>query len=429
MYNLNTSATDIPKESIEDITIGCALVAKDGKSVSYNGWKLPAGQTAAVVNIDERGSIKLRNPEGNTSAWSPASHWATQPTQRRIGAGSVGRFSLPCLDWTPQLRSSLQRELEVELPCRLIGKFIGPGGAAINAFKARAHLDSVRFSDDRCILKGGLVAVCQAVENLKTFIAKEYLPILYQDCVEVQMKVPPRDVSEIIGRRGVVINALKANFDVDLIIRDDCLYIAGSRRSVYACKHAVHSILKYRHHEVTHPGVFHVALDVERQDYGTLIGKKGSELRHIQNAYRVQVYIPRCHGRDVLVLGDANQIKHAAAYVNKMLLRAREKREDDDDLETEEVVNAAGRRVFHALKTHASDSKKGLAQRCGQHEHQNKGSQKQHARAHHAQQRTKGETSSDKENNYARERELQDASKRKQQEVARGRARDAKYRC
>jgi hypothetical protein len=49
----------------------------------------------------------------------------------------------------------------------------------------------------------------------------------------------------------------------------------------------------YGHHELTHPGLAHKEMEIEEWRYRYLIGTKGSEMRHIQNNYKVKVSILR----------------------------------------------------------------------------------------------------------------------------------------
>merc|ERR1711865_755416 len=70
-------------------------------------------------------------------------------------------------------------------------------------------------------------------------------------------------------------------------------------------KDVIESIINYYHHEITHPGLAHVEMEVEQWAYSFIIGKAGSEMRHIQKNWDVKVYIPREHSanQSVVVVG------------------------------------------------------------------------------------------------------------------------------
>lgn len=99
------------------------------------------------------------------------------------------------------------------------------------------------------------------------------------------------------------------------------------------------------HDEVTHPGDIHEELEVAERNYRFLIGKGGSEMRHIQNSFKVKVCIPREHSflRNVAIVGKKDNVERAKAYIEKSLYYAtapskgRDGRNDDyEDDEPEE---------------------------------------------------------------------------------------------
>lgn len=95
--------------------------------------------------------------------------------------------------------------------------------------------------------------------------------------------------------------------------------IAGRKEDVEKAKEVIESIIKYGHHEITHPGEVHDECEVEDWCYAAIIGKKGSELRHIQNCFRCRVMIPRetSECKNVVVVGDPLGVPKAKAYIEK----------------------------------------------------------------------------------------------------------------
>merc|ERR1712070_1180093 len=97
--------------------------------------------------------------------------------------------------------------------------------------------------------------------------------------------------------------------------------LAGSKAGVALGKQILQSIELYGHHELTHPGVSHTEMEIEPWQYAFIIGSKGSEMRHIQNNYKVKVNIPRefSANQNVVIVGEPRDIERAIKYMEKVL--------------------------------------------------------------------------------------------------------------
>merc|ERR1712137_1542512 len=93
---------------------------------------------------------------------------------------------------------------------------------------------------------------------------------------------------------------------------------------VEQAKEVINNIIMYGHHEITHPGAAHAELEVEPWKYSFLIGKGGSEMKHIQKNWDVKVSIPRDHSanQNVVILGEPGNVERAKTYVEKVLWNA-----------------------------------------------------------------------------------------------------------
>merc|ERR1712063_207823 len=100
--------------------------------------------------------------------------------------------------------------------------------------------------------------------------------------------------------------------------------MGGTREMVEKAVGILMNILQYYHDEVTHPGDIHEELEVAERNYRFLIGKGGSEMRHIQNSFKVRVCIPREHSflRNVAIVGKKDNVEKAKAYIEKSLYYA-----------------------------------------------------------------------------------------------------------
>mmetsp|Transcript_99195 Transcript_99195/g.318273 ORF Transcript_99195/g.318273 Transcript_99195/m.318273 type:complete len:159 (+) Transcript_99195:237-713(+) len=100
--------------------------------------------------------------------------------------------------------------------------------------------------------------------------------------------------------------------------------LAGSEKDVEKAKNVINNILMYKHDELTHPGQVHEELDIEEWCYRFLIGRAGSEMKHIQHNWKVRVDIPREHSinEKVLIVGELDAVTRAKAYVDKLIWNA-----------------------------------------------------------------------------------------------------------
>jgi len=93
---------------------------------------------------------------------------------------------------------------------------------------------------------------------------------------------------------------------------------------VQEAKDVVNSIRLFGYHEVTHPGWSHEEMEVEEWKYRFIIGAGGSEMRHIQNNFRVKVNIPRegSASDKVVIIGEAADVDRAVKYITKVIENA-----------------------------------------------------------------------------------------------------------
>merc|ERR1719240_1665558 len=81
----------------------------------------------------------------------------------------------------------------------------------------------------------------------------------------------------------------------------------------------------YHCSEVTHPGLVHAEIDLPDWAKGFVIGRMGSELKHIQGNFRVQVNIPRDHSlnKQTVIVGAKEDVDRAVAYIEKKIEAAK----------------------------------------------------------------------------------------------------------
>ena len=127
--------------------------------------------------------------------------------------------------------------------------------------------------------------------------------------------------------------------------------LAGPKEGIAQAKQIITQITELYYHPVTHPGVVHVNLDVPEKYFNFIIGTKGSEIKHIQNNFKVSVKIPDRNTvfQSVLVIGEIQNCDNAVRYINKLITQvdAREQEraedqwggKDDEECYDEELMN------------------------------------------------------------------------------------------
>lgn len=151
-----------------------------------------------------------------------------------------------------------------------------------------------------------------------------------------------RYLAEIIGKGGCYIKALQNHYGVKIntpnsVVAKDKpatanepvtkvkISIAGPREKVAAARNTIKEIVKYFHSEVTHPGVIHLEMPVPNTMYNYIIGSKGSEIKHIQNSYKVSVHIPNANSvcQEVLIVGLPDNVAAAENHIIKLMEKVR----------------------------------------------------------------------------------------------------------
>jgi rRNA processing protein Krr1/Pno1 len=230
-------------------------------------------------------------------------------------------------------KESNQSTATVKVPEAKIGIVIGPKGAKIKMIqeKTGAKIDA---SGEVFTIMGPPHAVSMAELAIRELSEKGYCSLQYEDFKEDFVNVHPSVFPDLIGKQGVIIRKMKEELGVEVSIpevpknapasKKYKVGLAGANEKVETAKQVINDIVMYSHHEITHPGIVHVEMEVPQWCYSFLIGKAGSELRHIQNNYKVKVNIPRetsaC--QQVLVIGEKDNVDRAKIYIEKVLWNA-----------------------------------------------------------------------------------------------------------
>jgi len=224
--------------------------------------------------------------------------------------------------------ASGQRSVSIEVPENAVGRVIGEKGKNIKLIQEKCEGVKIDTTGGEFTITGPDEGVNKASKAIKDIISKGYTELAYTDFEDSTVQVYPSNFPDLIGKKGATIILLKKELNVEVNFPDTKnakqnkkikVPLAGRKEDVDKAKEVIESIVKYGHHEITHPGEVHDEVEVEEWCYAAIIGKKGSELRHIQNCFKCRVMIPRetSECKNVVVVGDPVGVPKAKAYIER----------------------------------------------------------------------------------------------------------------
>jgi len=222
----------------------------------------------------------------------------------------------------------------IDIKSEHIGRIVGPKGATMKMIQEASEC-KLDLNNDVVTITGPEDGIPVAVTAIKELCEKGFCGLSYgADFREEGMQVHPIYFSELIGKEGCVIRAIKEQLKVELSIpkippnakvremtKKLKVGFAGKKADVELAKQVVSDIVMYYHHEVTHPGCVHEEIALEQWQTPFVIGKGGSESRHIQNSYRVKMYIPNEQSANdkLLIVGEPLNVERAVKYVKNCI--------------------------------------------------------------------------------------------------------------
>eukprot|EP00928_Gymnodinium_smaydae_P009877 TRINITY_DN136_c0_g2_i1.p1 TRINITY_DN136_c0_g2~~TRINITY_DN136_c0_g2_i1.p1 ORF type:complete len:573 (+),score=219.31 TRINITY_DN136_c0_g2_i1:70-1788(+) len=245
----------------------------------------------------------------------------------------------------------------IKVPEGAVGRIIGPKGATLELIKEKCGVNKIDTAMGMATILGDTDEACAKAEAaIKELIEKGYMSIAYENLKEDKTVVMSPDLPDIIGKKGSIISKIKEELSVEIDIprqkeadeKDKApkvtkveIKVAGEADKVEQAKEVINSIVMYGHHEITHPGMAHKEIEAEEHQYRYIIGRAGSEMRHIQNSYRVAVRIPRDYSKNkkVVVVGEQLDVDRAVAYIEKAIGNAENEQKDREKQQAEREAN------------------------------------------------------------------------------------------
>lgn len=221
--------------------------------------------------------------------------------------------------------------LTVKVPEKMIGRVIGPKGANLKLIQEKTGIERIDTNGELFTISGKTKEAQAAHAALTELVEKGYMSLAFDNFAEIGCMAHPSTFPDIIGTKGAIIIKLKEELKVEINIppvpkgttgpKKYKIGIAGSKEASEKAQKCIEDIIMYGHSEVTHPGLVHEELEVPSWAYSYIIGKGGSELRHIQKNWNVKVNIPRDYSENdkVVVVGEPRDVARAKEYIEKQV--------------------------------------------------------------------------------------------------------------
>jgi len=242
----------------------------------------------------------------------------------------------------------------VNVPEKRVGIVIGPRGSKIKLLQEKTGVTRIDTSGELFTITGPPDSVAQCEAAIKEMVEKGFCALMYDNFAESFLNVHPSSFPDIIGKQGAVLRKIKDELNVEVSIpevpkgsppgKKFKVTLAGSAEAVEKAKNAINDIVMYSHSDLTHPGQVHEELDIEPWAYRFIIGKAGSEMKHIQHNWSVRVNIPRENSANekVLIVGERDNVDRAKAYIEKIVWNAENQAKGRDKEDTEANADPIG---------------------------------------------------------------------------------------
>lgn len=221
--------------------------------------------------------------------------------------------------------SDVSEEMAVEP--RLFGVLIGPQGATLKAHEeacgVRINIPE-RESEKRTItITGPASSIADCKRHLKQLISKGYSSVTNPDMTSVTVVVQQKQMGIVIGPKGATIKTLQEKCNVRIKTEDTKVVISGLQDDVQSARSALKNLLEHGFSSVTHAGWVSKEVDFPRDEFGTLIGPGGQNIRSIQGDTKCRINIPDVDdaNQNVVVVGEGVQVERAIKQIQNLLAK------------------------------------------------------------------------------------------------------------
>lgn len=250
-----------------------------------------------------------------------------------------------------------------------VARIIGPQGSILQGLQNEfsVKLDIANEMVNITGPKDGVDACMKAITDILT---KGYASFTFgDDFAEEKLKINPRQVADLVGPGWQNVNAIKAKLNVEIGILDApkpgtvlpktgpaskqqqkkaTVVIGGHAGDVKKARVVIEQLLTKFYHEITHPDMIMKEIECDPWYLNMVIGRGGSEIKHMQNSWGVKVYIPsETNGNEnIVVVGHESSVQKTEKHIASILWSAANKPQrgeerfgggDDGDDDVEEA--------------------------------------------------------------------------------------------
>jgi polyribonucleotide nucleotidyltransferase len=317
----------------------------------------PSRKLTATEKIRKKMAVAAqRQASGEIDAsddgWSTASSKKKSRNSSGTGGSKQGHKNSASSSSSDAAGATSSVEMKCMVESRKLGNIIGPKGATMHAIQdaTGAKIDTPRRtgsadsakparsapgSTTTVTITGTREACQKAKKAIKELCSKGYSTLLNagSDFAEAAMSIPSGAIPEIFGAGGLVIRKIQDTCEVRIHVPEQRegsdrsetrrITIAGPRAGAARARQVIDSIVRFHHHPSTHPGIVHVKIPMTTpSDVGTIIGRGGSQIKHIQGTTKTRVYTPKNAAFDaleVMVVGPQKGVDVAQRMILKIL--------------------------------------------------------------------------------------------------------------
>ncbi|XP_055352138.1 vigilin-like [Paramacrobiotus metropolitanus] len=242
---------------------------------------------------------------------------------------------------------------EMPVPFEYHSSIIGKAGASIrklmDEFKVNINIPNSAEQSDVIKIRGLRRNVDEAKEGLAARV-KELDKLKEERALRnfrVEMRVEPKYHFQLIGQRGVEVNKLRNEFQVELQFpRSDAaaedadkIVIVGLESQAQAARDKIQAIIE------AEKSKSRVEVPLDSRIHARIIGGKGAALKRLEDRFKVKINFPRRDDEDanvVTVVGDEENVYDCEAELKRL-----------EDIYLDDVVENETLRAYHSPATAA----------------------------------------------------------------------------
>uniref|UniRef100_A0A182PN90 K Homology domain-containing protein n=1 Tax=Anopheles epiroticus TaxID=199890 RepID=A0A182PN90_9DIPT len=274
-----------------------------------NGEAVEGGETPAEGTADVNGA---------------GEQTVAEPVQRACDLVRISGNKEKCEQAKEALLALVPLTEEINVPCDLHRSLIGQKGRDVkelmNTYDVHIEMSPQDKKLDIIKVTGTKAAIADAKEAIA-----ERIKLLEADrkerelrSFEVKLEVDPVYHQKIIGRRGVVINKIRANHDVQITFpkQDDpqnsIITIQGYEEKALAARDEILAMVD------TLSSVYKEEIHIDERVHRRFIGFRGKRLREIKEQFGVDITFPRMEDADkslVTLAGTPDNVESCRDYL------------------------------------------------------------------------------------------------------------------